>query len=108
MLGTTRQARAGDRGAGWSSAYLGSFLSDRSDGRVVGPPAQLLVKRGTRCAAQAALASLLMTRRASVQIRSTIEAKPFERCGVKCSANSRRRNTPSASILTISSAHRPE
>src|SRR4029077_14406002 len=33
MLGTTRQARAGDRGAGWSSAYLGSFLSDRSDGR---------------------------------------------------------------------------
>ena len=40
-----------------------------------------------RCAAQAALASLLMTRRASVQIRSTIEANPFERCGVKCSAN---------------------
>ena len=61
-----------------------------------------------RCAAQAALASLLMTRRASVQIRSTIEANPFERCGVKCSANSRRRNTPSASIRTISSAHRPE
>ena len=36
-----------------------------------------------RCTAQAALASLLMTRRASVQIRSTIEANPFERCGVK-------------------------
>src|SRR5680860_96013 len=47
-----------------------------------------------------------MTRQASVQIRSTIEANPFERGGVKCSANPRRRNTPSASIRTISSAHR--
>jgi hypothetical protein len=61
-----------------------------------------------RCAAQAALASLLMTRRASEQIRSTIEANPFERCGVKFSANPRHRNTPSASIRTISSTQRPE
>ena len=41
-------------------------------------------------------------------MRSTIEANPFERCGVKCSANPRRRNTPCASVRTISSAHRPE
>jgi hypothetical protein len=35
---------------------------------------------------QAVLASPLMARREPVQMRSTIEANPFERCGVKCSA----------------------
>ena len=102
--------RPGEFCAAWSSITPPSLCYECHDAfltrlnRLTGS----LFVGAVRCAAQAVLASPLMARRASVQMRSTIEANPFERCGVKCSANPRRRNTPCTSIRTISSAHRPE
>ena len=46
--------------------------------------------------------------RASERMRSTIERRPLERCGVRCSRNPNSSNTASASVERISCGVRPE
>ena len=114
LAGTVGQGRAAARAAAARAALRIAPRGRRRPGRARAPLGRVRLSAHARAAeplnghacAHAAPASAWAAR-ASERMRSTIEANPFERCGVRCSLRPSSRKIACASVARISSGCLP-